>query len=104
MTNKILCILPICCNPSNKDSCKGEKRIIQYVDGLKKFFEYSDILKEFNVNVYIFDNTLSPWLNQANKLGYINNFSYSPIAVKFNIEKNKLDLFKSILPAEFILL
>ena len=41
MTNKILCILPICCNPSNKDSCKGEKRIIQYVDGLKKFFEYS---------------------------------------------------------------
>jgi hypothetical protein len=53
---------------------------------------------------FIFDNTLSPWLNQANKLGYINNFSYSPITVKFNIEKNKLDLFKSILPAEFSLL
>jgi hypothetical protein len=53
---------------------------------------------------FIFDNTLSLWLNQANKLGYINNFSYSPITVKFNIEKNKLDLFKSILPAEFPLL
>jgi hypothetical protein len=53
---------------------------------------------------FIFDNTLSPWLNQANKLGYINNFSYSPITVKFNIEKNKLDLFKSILPSEFSLL
>jgi hypothetical protein len=59
MTNKIVCILPICCNPSNRDSCKGEKRIIQYVDGLKKFFEYSDILKEFNVDIYVFDNTLS---------------------------------------------
>jgi hypothetical protein len=53
---------------------------------------------------FIFDNTLSPWLNHANKLGYINNFSYSPITVKFNIEKNKLDLFNSILPAEFSLL
>ena len=53
---------------------------------------------------FIFDNTLSPWLNHANKVGYINNFSYSPITVKFNIEKNKLDLFNSILPAEFSLL
>jgi len=53
---------------------------------------------------FIFDNTLSPWLNHANKFGYINNFSYSPITVKFNIEKNKLDLFNSILPAEFSLL
>ena len=53
---------------------------------------------------FIFDNTLCPWLNKANKLGYINNFSYSPITVKFNIEKNKLDLFNSILPTEFILL
>ena len=53
---------------------------------------------------FIFDNTLSPWFNQANKLGYINNFSYSPIVVNFNIEKNKLDMFKSILPAEFKLI
>lgn len=53
---------------------------------------------------FIFDNTLSPWLNKANKLGYINNFSYSPIVVNFNIEKNKLDMFKSILPAEFKLI
>lgn len=53
---------------------------------------------------FIFDNTLSPWLNKANKLGYINNFSYSPIVVNFNIEKNKLDMLKSILPAEFMLL
>ena len=53
---------------------------------------------------FVFDNTLSPWLNKANKSGHINNFSYSPTVVNFNIEKNKLDLFKSILPAEFMLL
>jgi hypothetical protein len=49
---------------------------------------------------FLFDNTLSPWFNEANKLGYINNFSYSPIGVKFNIEKNKLDSLKHILPNE----
>jgi hypothetical protein len=53
---------------------------------------------------FIFDNTLSPWFNEANKLGIINTFSYSPIGIKFNIEKSKLDLFKSIVPAEFKLL
>jgi len=53
---------------------------------------------------FIFDNTLSSWLNKANKLGYISNFSYSPMVVNFNIEKNKLDMFKSILPVEFKLI
>jgi hypothetical protein len=52
---------------------------------------------------YLFDNTLSPWLNSANKSGIINNFSYSPISVTFNIEKDKLDYFKQILPEEFVL-
>jgi hypothetical protein len=50
---------------------------------------------------FIFDNTLSPWFNEANKLGFINNFSHSPVGVKFNIEKNKLDSLKSMLPKEF---
>jgi hypothetical protein len=53
---------------------------------------------------FIFDNTLSPWLNAANKNEFINNFDYSPVGIKFNIEKNKLDSFKSIIPAEFRLL
>ena len=50
---------------------------------------------------FLFDNTLSSWLNEANKSGYINSFSYSPISAKFNIEKNKLDSLKHILPNEF---
>lgn len=53
---------------------------------------------------FIFDNTVSPWLNEANKLGFINNFSYSQVGVKFNIEKNKLDSLKHILSPEFKLL
>jgi hypothetical protein len=50
---------------------------------------------------YLFDNTVSIWLNEANKLGHITNFSYSSPFVKFNIEKDKLDSLKHILPEEF---
>lgn len=50
---------------------------------------------------FIFDNSISPWLNEANKQGFINNFSYSSTDVKFNIEKIKLDSLTNILPKEF---
>jgi hypothetical protein len=50
---------------------------------------------------FVFDNTLSPWFNEANKLGFINNFDHSPISIKFNIEQDKIDSFKRMLPAEF---
>ena len=53
---------------------------------------------------FIFDNTLSPWLNKANKAGFINNFSHVPTGVKFDIENNKLDSLKNILPKEFKIL
>jgi hypothetical protein len=53
---------------------------------------------------FIFDNTMSPWFNEANKLGFINNFSYSPLGVRFNIEKSKLDALKHIMPKEFKIL
>ena len=50
---------------------------------------------------YLFDNTVSIWLNEANKLGYIDNFSYSSPFVKLDIEQDKLDSLKHILPDEF---
>jgi hypothetical protein len=53
---------------------------------------------------FVFDNTLSPWFNEANKLGFINNFCHSSVGVKFNIEKNKLDSLKRVLPNEFKIL
>jgi hypothetical protein len=53
---------------------------------------------------HIFDNTVSPWLNEANKAGYIDNFSHSSAFVKFSIEQDKIDSLKHILPDEFRLL
>jgi hypothetical protein len=50
---------------------------------------------------HIFDNTVSPWLNEANKAGYIDNFSHSSAFVKFSIEQDKIDSLKHILPDEF---
>jgi len=50
---------------------------------------------------FVFDNTLSPWFNEANKLGFINNFGHSPISIKFNIESDKIDSLKLMLTSEF---
>jgi hypothetical protein len=50
---------------------------------------------------HIFDNRVSPWLNEANKAGYIGNFSHSSTLVKFSIEQDKLDELKYVLPDEF---
>jgi hypothetical protein len=55
---KILCMLPICCYPTNTGSNRGEERIQQYVKGLVKFFEYNAILKKHNVDIYIVDNSI----------------------------------------------
>ena len=57
-SNKILCMLPICCYPTNVDSNRGAERIQQYVEGLNKFFEYNDIFKKQNVDIYIVDNSI----------------------------------------------
>jgi hypothetical protein len=53
---------------------------------------------------FLFDNNISPWLNKANKLGFINNFSYFDSNVNFNIEVDKLESLKINLPQEFKIL
>lgn len=53
---------------------------------------------------FLFDNTMSPWFNEANKLGFINNFAQGNVTIKFNIEQDKLESFKRILPEEFKIL
>ena len=57
-TTKILCMLPICCYPTNACSNSGVERIKQYIDGLRKFFEYNDVLKKHNIDVYLVDNSI----------------------------------------------
>ena len=49
---------------------------------------------------YIFDSVISPWLNLANKNFWISDFSYDSV-IKFNIEYDKLQDLKAILPKEF---
>jgi hypothetical protein len=45
----------------------------------------------------MFDNQVSPWLNNANKLGMINNFNYAPSAVDFDVEESYLTGLKWLL-------
>jgi hypothetical protein len=53
---------------------------------------------------FLFDNTMSPWFNEANKAGFINNFTQGLVGITFNIEQDKLELFKRMLPEEFKIL
>lgn len=53
---------------------------------------------------FLFDNHLSPWFNEANKLGFINNFANKSVGVTFNLERSKLESLKNMLPAEFKIL
>jgi hypothetical protein len=50
---------------------------------------------------YIFDNSISPWLNTANKAGNITDFEYAPSYVKFKIERACIQQLKNNLPKEF---
>jgi len=52
---------------------------------------------------FLFDNTMSPWFNEANKLGFINSFVQGEVTIKFNIEQDRLQSLKRILPSEFII-
>lgn len=91
----------------------GRRARVQLV--IRKLLKKNKLVNPVNVTLittmsngdharYLFDNTVSIWLNKANKLGYITNFSYSSPFVKFDIEQDKLDSLKHILPEEFKIL
>ena len=73
---------------------------------LKNPVEVSLVTSMDNTNHarFLFDNTLSPWFNDANKAGFINSFTQGAVSIKFNIEQDKLESFKSMLPEEFKIL
>ena len=50
---------------------------------------------------FLFDNTMSPWFNEGNKAGFINSFKQGSVTITFNIEQDKLESFKRMLPEEF---
>lgn len=50
---------------------------------------------------FFFDQTISVWMNQANKKQLISNFKYAPDQVLLTIEKSAIDDLKAILYPEF---
>lgn len=45
---------------------------------------------------FMFDNRISPWLNNANKQGKLDNFSHTETSAKFTIERSMMDELKFI--------
>jgi hypothetical protein len=50
---------------------------------------------------FVFDNTISPWLNRANKNGVISDFETNLSKVYFKIEETSIGEFIEIIPTEF---
>lgn len=58
-------------------------------------------LENLDMARYNFDNQVSPWLNSANKNGYISDFKHSPDEVKFTMDEQQLDQLKKYIGEEF---
>ena len=55
---KIILLLNICCFPENTSSFNNKIRTQQYIDGLNTVFQYNNIIKNHDIDVYIVDNTI----------------------------------------------
>jgi hypothetical protein len=51
---------------------------------------------------YLFDYYVSPWLNGANKNGYITDFKFLNYQVEIKIMQSQLDNLKKCLPEGFV--
>jgi len=50
---------------------------------------------------FIFDDTISPWLNEMNKQEVLSDFYFQGAEVRFKVERRYLDRFKKILTDDF---
>lgn len=64
--------------------------------------QLSSNISDLEMARFIFDDTISPWLNNANKQNIINDFRLSGPGVVFNIEASCIPSLLRILPKEFI--
>ncbi len=55
---KTIFLLNICCFPENVSYFNNKIRTQQYIDGLNAVFQYNNIIKKHDVDVYIIDNTI----------------------------------------------
>lgn len=85
----------------------GEHNRVQLV--VRKLLERNDLKDSVSVSIkavgekarYSFDNTLSPWLNRANKRKIISNFERNDASVYFDLEKQFIEELKQHTPQEF---
>lgn len=61
----------------------------------------SPLIKDADKVRFIFDDYISCWLNKANKIGKISNFSTDYMSVVFDIENESIPDLKTIMPKEF---
>lgn len=63
------------------------------------------VLKEYRHDFrYVFDHTVSPWLNKANKKGWLTNFEQTEKSVNFKLDKTKIEEISALLPTGFELI
>jgi len=61
----------------------------------------SSNIRDLEMARFIFDDTISPWLNNANKKHIISDFKLSGYDVIFNMEESFISSLLEILPKEF---
>jgi hypothetical protein len=85
----------------------GEHNRVQLV--VRKLLERNELANPVNVWIraegekarYSFDNTLSPWLNKANKRKIISNFERNGASVYFDLEEEFIKELQQHTPKEF---
>jgi len=60
----------------------------------------TDVLSEDDRR-FVFDQTVSPWLNSANKKSLVSDFKFTKDVVQFQIEKASIEEFEKIIVKEF---
>jgi hypothetical protein len=97
-------------SPRHSAANFGQVPRVQLV--VRKLLEENDLTDPVNIKLtairldnndarFFFDQTISVWMNQANKKKLINNFKYSPDQVLLTIERLAIDDLKAILYPEF---
>ena len=87
----------------------GQVLRIQLV--VRKLLSHSNLINPIGVSItlnqeqydyrYQFDNTVSPWLNRANKQGIIDNFKFTDLCVSVDVEETSLNTLLSMVPDIF---
>lgn len=76
---------------------------------VRKLLKKNMLTKPIKVNItpagtnyrFVFDNTVSPWLNKANKQGKINNFSTDGNSIELNVDEIYVNELLEICPKNF---